>query len=58
MLDVGVEGANKDVYFYITGLDGKRVFSADRIYDGYHLKGHQVKSLAPIDSTLIIQRAW
>ena len=37
VLDVAIQGANGDVYFYITNPDGKRVFDADRIYNGYHL---------------------
>jgi len=37
-LDVSISGANKDVYFYITDSNGRRVFDAGRIYDGYHLE--------------------
>jgi ribosomal protein L37E len=37
-LDVLISGANKDVYFYITDSNGRRVFDVGRIYDGYHLE--------------------
>jgi len=36
-LNVAIEGANRDVFFYITDSKGKRIYDAGRIYDGYHL---------------------
>ena len=37
-LRVSISGANRDVYFYITDSNDKRVFDAGRVYDGYHLE--------------------
>jgi hypothetical protein len=37
VLDLNVDGANRDVYFYITGSSAERVFDAGRVYSGYHL---------------------
>ena len=38
ILDLNVDGANRDVYFYITGTSTERVFDAGRVYNGYHLE--------------------
>jgi hypothetical protein len=38
VLDLSVDGANRDVYFYITGASTERVFDAERVYNGYHLE--------------------
>jgi hypothetical protein len=38
VLDISVDGANRDVYFYITDSPAKRVFDAGRVYNGYHLE--------------------
>jgi len=38
ILDLNVDGANRDVYFYVTGASTERVFDAGRVYNGYHLE--------------------
>jgi len=38
VLDLSVDGANRDVFFYITKGSAERVLDAGRVYDGYHLE--------------------
>ena len=45
VLDISVQGANKDIYFYITDQEGNHIFEAGTVYDGYHLEIIHYKSL-------------
>lgn len=37
-LEVNIDGANKDVYFYITDTAGRHVLDAGRVYNPYNLE--------------------
>jgi len=46
VLDVSVQGANGDIYFYITDQFGNSVFDAGTVYNEYHLELTLTKSLS------------